>query len=118
MLKKRFLLISLPLLVTLTIICLLVARAELAKEYIVCKNRMLSFESCGVWEYKSTRLNFFSSMPIPNMYGRADIVFIFSYGSSHAYCSVYWDSSGWHENIWMEGEICLDRPEEKYSVSP
>lgn len=106
--KKRILLISLPLIAVLVVVFPLVAKAEYAKAYAVCENRMLSVESYGsAWVYQRTELNI-GNLPLlgRSLHEKTGLVFVFN-GCGVASCSVYRDWSGWHEgNVWQQG-TCL-----------
>jgi hypothetical protein len=127
MLKKYILLIPLLLIATLIVIFALAPRDEVPRAYAVCRNQMLSVVGCDVWVYQRTRLNISSAIfPRPNrdivftLFPETGVVFIFSDGSSEAYCSVYRDASGWHPNggIWGSVGACPNRASGMYGVSP
>ena len=109
MLKKRSRWISLLLIAILALFGPSVVKAERAKAYAVCENRMRSIPSYDGWVYQRTEFNLglHSALWGPNLYGKTGLVFHFN-GCGEVACSVYRDLSGWHiGTLWEGGGSCL-----------
>jgi hypothetical protein len=113
--KKYLLLIALPLLALIALSVLVypisikpLVNTEWANAYAVCEKRIRSLETYQQLVYQRTELNIAFNLPLG---GRSrdehtGLIFFFG-GCGKVSCSVYRDSSGWHEDtIWEQGS-CL-----------